>query len=281
MRIWEAFIYAVIGGITEILPISFTGHSILFEKTFHMSSLYSGDGPFIRAGICIGIVIALCIIFRQETRESQIIFRRIKNGTLRSRNARRDGQGLKMRVLLLCVIGFIPMIFSLFFLVRAEGLHKLTYISCFFAVNGLLILICTRGPVGKKSEREATLYDMLLVGFFRMASVFPGLSSTGTSLCVGRARGFSHSFNIRVTYTLTIALQSLLAVFFLFRGMIVGRFYSRTILSFLVAAFVSAVVAFLALVTFRNMVLKNKLKAFMYYCFDAAAIAFIIAIING
>jgi undecaprenyl pyrophosphate phosphatase UppP len=53
------------------------------------------------------------------------------------------------------------------------------------------------------------------------------------------------------------------------------------VLSFLIAVAVSAVSAFFALVYFKNVIMKDKLKMFVYYCFDAAAIAFIIAIING
>lgn len=281
MKIWEALIYAIIGGVTEILPISFSGHGILFEKTFHMSPLYSSDGLFIRAGISIGIVIALCMVFRQETQESKLIFQRLRSNGSRTRKSNQVDQGLKTRVLLLSIIGFIPMLFSFLFLGRAEGISNLTYIAVLFAVNGLLILICTRGTVGKRGDREATLYDMLLMGLFRTVCVFPGLSSAGASLCIGRARGLSNTFNIRVTYMLTIAFQIISCVYYLFRGIFMGDFYGRTILSFVVAVLVSAVAAFFALVTFRNMLLKNKLKAFMYYCFDAAAIAFIIAIING
>lgn len=281
MKIWEAIIYAIIGGITEILPISFSGHSILFQNTFHMSPLYSGDGLFVRAGISIGIVIALSMVFKQETNESKLIFQRFGNSNSTTRKSRKEDQGLKTRILLLSIIGFLPMLCSFFFLGKAEGMGKLTYIAILFALNGLLIFICTRGPVGKRSERQATLYDMLIMGVSRMISVFPGLSSTGTSLCIGRARGLSNSFNIRITYMLTIAFQTIACVFYLFRGIFMGNFYGRTILSFVIAVLISTIAAFFVLVTFRNMVLKNKLKSFMYYCFDAGAIAFIIAIING
>lgn len=281
MKIWEAIVYAILGGITELLPISFLGHSSVFESIFHMSSLYGGDGLYIRAGISLGIVIALSMIFRQETKESRLIFRRLRSGSYRTRRAYREDQGLKTRVLLLSVIGFLPMLISFFFFRKAEHIGKLTYVAGLFAINGFLILICTRGPVGKKGERETNLYDMLLIGLFRMVSVFPGLSSVGTSLCVGRARGLSNSFNIRVTYMITLGFHIFSCVIYLFRGIFTGNLYGRTILSFLIAVALSAISAFFALITFRNLVLKNKLKSFMYYCFDAAAITFIVSIING
>ena len=281
MKIWQAIIYAIVGGITELLPISFSGHSMVLQNTFHLSPLNAGDGPFIRAGISLGMIIALYLVFHRETRESRMLVRRMTSHSSRRRRAGREEQGLKIRVLLLTGFGLIPMLFSFLFLGKAEGITKSVYISAFFVVNGLLIFLCTRGPEGKRGEREVTLYDTILMGLLRMPSVFPGLSSVGTSLCIGRARGISNTLNIRITYMLTLAFQILSCVFYLFRGIFYGNFYGITILSLLVVVILSAVVAFLALLTFRNMMLKNKLRSFMYYCFDAAAISFIIAIING
>ena len=281
LKIWEAMIYAFVGGITELLPISFSGHSILLQNMFHISSLFSDDGPFIRGGISIGIAIALYMVFQGDTRESTLIVQKSKGRNLRNRRVRREEEDLKSRVFLLTLIGFVPMLLSFLFLGKWESTGKLTMVTVFFCINGILIFLCTRGQPGKKGEREITLYDTLLMGLFRMLSVFPGLSSVSTSLCIGRARGLSDSVNIRITYMLTLGFQVISALFYIVRGIFVGSFYGRTILSFLIVIPIAAVVSFFALITFRNIVLKNKLRAFMYYCFDAAAIAFIVAIING
>ena len=281
MKIWEALIYAIVGGITELLPISFSGHSILFQHTFHLSSLYSGDGPFIRAGISVGIIIALYMIFRGETKESRLIMRRLRNDHSSRRRAQREDQALKTRVFIMTTVGMIPMFFSFLFLGKAEGIDNLLYVSGFYVLSGLILFFCTRGPVGTKGGWEATLYDTLLMALFRMGSVFPGMSAVGSSLCIGRARGLNNEMNIRFTYMMALAFEVVSVVFYLLRGIIVGNLYGRTIISVFVAVIVSAVVSFMALMTFRNMIRNNKLRSFMYYCFDVAAIAFIIAIING
>lgn len=281
MKIWEAIIYAIVGGLTELLPISFSGHSILLQNTFHFSPLYSGDGPYVRAGISLGIILALYMVFNGEARESRRILQGMRGNHPHHRKARQEEQALNTRVFLLTIIGVIPMLFSFIFLGRAESITQLKYITVFFVINALLIFFCTRGPVGKRGPWDTYLHDTLLMGLFRMVSVFPGMSSVGTSLCVGRARGLSDELNIRFTYMMTLVFQVVSVLFYMIRGILFGSFYGRTLISMLVAAIVSAIVSFLALITFRNMVKKNKLRSFMYYCFDAAAIVFIIAIING
>lgn len=281
MKIWEAIIYAIVGGFTELLPISFSGHSLLVQNVFHLSPLYSGDGPFVRAGISLGIFIALYMVFNREAKESGAIMRNLRSDNSRHRRARREEQEIKTRMFLLTIIGFIPMLFSFIFLGRAEGIGKLTYVSLFFVLNGLMILLCTRGAAGNRGEREVNLFDGIWIGLCRTVSVFPGLSSFGTSLCIGRVRGLNDGVNLRLAYMITMAFQPVSIAYYFLRGIIVGNFYGRTILSFLVAVLVSAGISLLSLATFKTVITKNKLRSFMYYCFDAAAIAFIIAIING
>ena len=118
MKIWEAIIYAIVGGLTELLPISFSGHSLMLQNVFHFSPLYSGDGLFVRAGISLGIFIALYMVFHQETKESLILMGNPQSRDPRHRRARREEQEIKTRMFLLTVIGLIPMLFSFFFMKR-------------------------------------------------------------------------------------------------------------------------------------------------------------------
>ncbi len=281
MKIWEAIVYALVGGITELIPVSFPAHSAILQNVFHMTSLTTGEGPYIRAGICLGIVLALYMVFHDETKESKVLLRKMRSRDRRRRRSHNEDRGSHLRLLLLAFFALIPMLLSFLFMGKAESNGSLIHITIFFALNGILLFICTRGPVGKREAEDVTLYDSLLVGVLRMVSVFPGLSSVGTSLCVGRIRGMSPGFNFRFTYLLTMCIQGISVVFFLFRGIFLGSLSMGTVLSFLIAAAVSAVTAFFALLYFRNVIMKDKLKMFVYYCFDAAAIAFIIAIING
>ncbi len=281
MKIWEVIVYALVGGITELIPVSFPAHSAILQNVFHMTSLATGEGPYIRAGICLGIVLALYMVFRDETKESKVLLRRMRNRNPRRRRVQDEDQGSRLRLILLVFFALIPMLFSFLFMGKAENNGSLIHITVFFVINGILLFICTWGPVGKREADDVTLYDSLLVGILRMASVFPGLSSVGTSLCVGRARGMSPGFNFLYTYMITLCFQVISCVFFLFRGIFLGSLSMGTVLSFVIAVAVSAVTAFFALLYFKNVVMKDKLKMFVYYCFDAAAIAFIIAIING
>ena len=62
----------------------------------------------------------------------------------------------------------LPMLLSLIFTAAAERISRLSLVALFFAVNGLLIYLCSRGLPGRKDGRNVTIPDMLLLGVSRM-----------------------------------------------------------------------------------------------------------------
>lgn len=66
MKIWEAIIYGIIGGLTEVLPVSFAGHAALLRGAFNLSSLNEGSGLYVRAAICLGVALAVLLAFINE-----------------------------------------------------------------------------------------------------------------------------------------------------------------------------------------------------------------------
>jgi len=275
LKIWEAIIYGIFGGIAELLPISFSGHAVLLRNAFHMSSLTDGGGYFVRAAICIGVSLAIYLSFPMETKRMLRMF-----GRRRVRPSQRPNR-LQRRSFMLGCIAFFITLFSLFFLAAAERIERLLYVIVFFAVNAGILYLCCRGRVGKKDEKTVTLGDMVLIGIMRMLSVFPGMSALGSSVAIGRARGISLQYNVRIAYMLTLAYQAVVFVFYLIRGFAFGSFSTGIILPCLFALIFSAVFGYFAIQYFRYLLQRVKLKVFVFYCLEVAALAAILALINA
>ncbi len=273
MKIWEAIVYGIFGGLAELLPISFSGHAALLKNAFHMSSLTDGGGYFVRAAICIGVALAIYLSFSSETAE---IYK-----TLRGKRRRRRPSRLQRRSFMLGGIAFVITLGSLFFLPAAERIERLLYVIAFFAINAGVLYLCCRGRTGQKDERSVTLADMVLLGTARMLSVFPGLSPLGMSVAVGRARGFSLQYNLRLAYMLSLAYQIVLFVFYLIGGIAFGSFAWGILLPCLFALAFSAVFGYFAIQYFRYLLQRVKLNMFVYYCLEAAALTAILALINA
>ena len=188
---------------------------------------------------------------------------------------------LQRRSIMLCLTAFVIMLCSLFFLAAAERIERLLYIIVFFAVYALLLFLCCRSKVGKKDERNASVTDIALIGIARMLSVFPGTSSLGSSIAVGRARGFSLEYNVRTAYLLTLAYQVVLFFYYLIRGMAFGVFSGAVVLPCLLAMLFAVVCGYLAIQYFRYLLQRVKFNVFIYYTLEIAAVAAILALINA
>lgn len=278
MKIWEAIIYGIFGGAAELLPISFGGHSVVLRETFNLSSLSQGGGYYVRAAISLGVMAAILLSFSAESRS----FGRelLLMSGLKRRRSRQRTNGLLRRSILLGFFSLVPMLCSLLFTAAAERISRLPIIALLFAFNGLLLFLCSRRKIGKKTEKTVLLSDTLLIGFARMLSAFPGLSSVGSSMAVARARGLSQRYAVRLTYLLTLCYEVAAFLFYLIRAFCYGTFTAGIILPMLLAMLFSGVAGYFAIQYFRYLLNRDKLHVFSYYCWDAAVITLILALIN-
>lgn len=279
MKIWEAIIYGIFGGAAELLPISFGGHSTVLREVFNLSSLQQGGGYYVRAAICLGVLAAILLSFSSESRAfgRELLF---ITGLKHRRRGQRTDSVLR-RSILLGFFALVPMLCTLLFTAAAEGITKLWLIALLFALNGLVIFLCCRRRVGKKTEKTVLLSDTLLIGFARMLSVFPGLSSVGSSMAVARARGLSVRYALRLTYLLTLCYEAAAFLFYLIRAFCFGSFSVGTLLPMLLAMLFSGIVGYFAIQYFRYLLNRDKLHVFSYYCWDAAVIVLILSLINS
>ena len=279
MRIWEAIIYAICGGICELLPMSFSGHVAALQNAFHLSPLSEGGGAYVRAAITLGVIVAILLAFPSEmgsTRQSIRLMsqkRRPRRGENRER--------LQIRTVRLCFFALVPMLLSFLYLAPAERIGRLPVIAVFFAINGAFIYRCCRGQAGQRMERNLTLLDTLAMGLARMLSVFPGLSSVGSSLAVGRAFSLEPRCNLRLTYTITLGYEIAALIYYTLRAVLVGSFSGMILLTCLLTVVCTAAVGYFALQYARYLLEKNQLKFFAYYSWDAAVIVLILALINS
>lgn len=271
-------LYAVVGGITELFPVSFSGHAVILQSVFNIPGLIDREGAYIRAAISLGTILAIYLSFFHEARDNRITLRRIRRRDPRRKTATEIQ--LELRVNLLAIIAVIPVLFSFLFFRKGQSITALSRVAGFFVLYTIFILLCTRGPVGQREERDITVFDSILVGLFRMLCVFPGLSAVGVSLCIGRARGFSNRFNLKFTYLLSLLFEIVSFIYYMIVAFRFGTFYGSLLIPCVLVALISAVVGYLTLTYFRNFFMGNKFRGISYYCVDVAAIACIIAIIN-
>lgn len=279
MKIIEAIIYGIFGGITELLPISFNGHYAFLRGAFNMSSLTEGSGYYIRSAICLGVMAAILFGSAEELRKtgkelSYIIgIRKMRRGEKKDLLARRT----------MSLVFFSLLLLALSFIYRgyADRMVHLLYSALIFGVYGLLLFLCNRSGQETKADGQTTLLDAMLMGLGSAASVFPGASVFGSSLSIGTARGLQSAYTFRFSLLLFLAYEGISFVYYLIRAFVYGSFSAFVLLLFLLAALCAAVFGYFTLQYLRYMLERKKLGAFSGYCWTIAIVMLILSLINA
>ena len=66
MNSTEAIILGIIQGLTEFLPVSSSGHLVLFQKLFGLKQAEL----FFDVGVHLGTLVAVIVVFRRERKEN-------------------------------------------------------------------------------------------------------------------------------------------------------------------------------------------------------------------
>lgn len=279
LKIWEAILYGIFGGASSLLPISYTGHYRLIRETFNLTPLTVGSGLYVRCAICIGVILAIILAFRSESARlgKESLY-------LTGLRKRRRSEGIDrpyVRSILLFAPALILSLLSLIYAAPAERMGKLWIIAVLFVINGLLIFWCSKGVSGKKDEKTVLLSDSFLIGISRMISVFPGLSPLTSSLFVGQARSLSFEYNYHIAYMLMLAYEVCSLPYHLIRAIAYASFTTDMILPFFITLILSAAFGYLALQYLRYLLQRQKTVYFAFYCWDAAAVALVLSLVNA
>ena len=255
MKIWEALIYGLVAGLTGLLPVSFSGHAAVLQDAFALSPLTQGGGLYVRAAITLGLSAALVLAFPGEL---QLTCGELARRPQRGKRARQPSP--RRRAVLMGLLALPIGLLSLIWCAAAERITRLSLIAVFFCLNGLILFAAGR-PGGQKDARALMLPDALLA--------------------VCRLRDLRTDFALRFTAMLTLGFSLCEFVYRLLRAVIVGAFSASLWLPMLVALVASTVAGYFALQYLKYLLHREKLRVFSYYCWDAAVIALILALINA
>ena len=197
MSLWFAVLLGLVQGLTEFLPVSSSGHLVLAQTIF-------GDGietnyMLFNVLLHFGTLLSVVVAFWSDIKELFLeFFAWIKDGF------RINGHPYR-RFIIMLLITILPMFAILpvkSFLEEAMG--STLIVGIMLLVTAALLLFSERGAHGRKTERDATWLDALIVGIMQCFAVLPGLSRSGTTMVGGLLRGFSREFAVRFAFIMSL-----------------------------------------------------------------------------
>jgi undecaprenyl-diphosphatase len=166
----EALILGAVQGLTEFLPVSSSAHLIIVPWLFN----WTDPGLAFDVALHLGTLLALLVYYRREwTAIGMSIF----NGDTDNR-----------RLLMLLVAASIPgAIIGLAFEKQAETVFRSPFvIAIAMAALGVALWVFDRIAPQKRTMREITYADAILIGLSQAFAIVPGVSRSGATITMAR-----------------------------------------------------------------------------------------------
>lgn len=246
MTFFQAIFLAVVQGITEFLPVSSSGHLVLFQKIFGMVK------PPVLFDVLLhfGTLLAILFFLKKE------IFDLFKNFRK------------KKKLWAFLVVGSIPAaVFGYLLNSKVEQIfNSLFLVGVCWVIFGLILPISQffrfqKAKLERKIE-DVTTKDSLIIGLFQASALFPGISRSGSTIIGAFWRNFSKESAFKLSFLLSIPAILGAVVLELKDGHLDGV----SSIEGLMAIVLSALVGYFSLVLLQKILKSNKFYYFGFYC---------------
>jgi len=255
--LWKAFFLGIVEGITEFLPISSTGHLILFGDWINFES---NEAKVFEVVIQLGSILAVVWIFRNR------LFQMIR-GTLRLEPVEvAFTRNLLIAFLPSAIVGllFIKAIKALFF---HPGVVVVTLV-----LGGLIMLWVERKRPASSADASSsqvhtlekiTWKQALVVGLAQCLAMVPGTSRSGATIIAGMLSGIQRKTATEFSFFLAMPTMLAAAVYDFYKhaDLLTQQDLLAIAVGF-VSAFVCALVVVRAILVFVS---RHTYRAFAWY----------------
>lgn len=252
MDIFPLIALGVIQGLTEFLPVSSTGHLILFREVFALSTEH---GLAIDAVLHLATALAVLVYFRNDIlRLAQALVR-----WTRGKNIERDD-----RILILAlIIGTIPAVIAgLTFEGALSGAFRTPALVAYALIAGSVLFFVAERLA--KQTGTLTVSKGFFIGLYQMVALIPGVSRSGATISGGLLLGLTREQSARFAFLLSfpVILGAGMIKFLELGSIGVLETSGGALLAGAGAAFVSGLVAIYGLLRFLK---NNTLDIFIVY----------------
>ena len=277
MSYLNAIILGIIQGVAEFLPISSSGHLSIFQNFFGLTSA-EGDHIFFDVLLHFGTLIAVFFFYRQDIMD--LILEFIAMLKKEKSPMGKEAGIANRRLILMIVIGTLPLLLVLPIKDRLDALYSNTiFIGCALLLTGLILFLSDRVNHGKKTAREATVFDALLVGISQGIATVPGISRSGSTIVTGLCCGFSRSFAVKFSFFLSIPAILGANLLELVDAISTGIEWSM-FPKYVVGVLAAMVSGYLSLRFLKRLAEKKGLGGFSFYCWGAGLVTLILSLIK-
>ncbi len=273
MTYLSAVLMGILQGVAEFLPISSSGHLALFQHFFSVEN-YEETQMFFTVLLHLGTLISVFVYYWRDVLELiQEFFLGLAALFSRRGGHERQTPPPARRLVLLIIVATLPLflILPVKDLVE-EAMNNVHFVSAALLATGFILWFSDRMARGRKTARNATVLDAVLVGLAQALGTLPGISRSGITISAGMLRGFERTFAVRFSFLMSMPAVLGANILSLKDVMETGAFHMEMLPLYLVGTVVAAVVGYFAIRLVNLLADKGKFGAFAWYCWIVGAV---------
>ena len=270
----EAITLGIVQGLTEFLPVSSSGHLVLFQHLFG----FKEPELLFDISVHMGTLVAVIVVF---FRELIILLKTFFQLPWLIRDAGSVGRLLvhnaEVRMMAMIIAASIPTaILGVLFAQAAEHLFlNVTLVGVTLLITGFFLWFTRRSEWSGYEIVEMPWYHGLLIGLAQGLAIIPGISRSGATIATALYLGMDRQSAFRFSFLLSI--PAILGAFFL--GLDGEAFASALPVGLMLSGSLSAaVVGFVALKILSRMVISGWLYRFAPYCWLVGVFVLVLSI---
>lgn len=262
MKIFMYMILGLVQGFTEPIPVSSSGHMVLFDAIMKSDVLSDLNFAIIAN---FGSFIAILFFYRKE------IIDIIKDFFMYIKTKKKDYK-VNYNYAWLIVIATIPAgIMGLLLKDTIEGITSAKIVGISLLITAVMLFL-VKDIKGDKTKKDMTIKDAIIVGLFQVVALFPGISRSGSTLVGGMSRNLSRDTAFKFSFMLYIPI-SLATMVLGVKDVVESGALNTLLIPYVLGMIIAGVVTYFSLRWFKKVLEKGKLIYFVYYCLIAGILA--------
>jgi undecaprenyl-diphosphatase len=258
LSVLDAFLLAVLQGLTEFLPVSSSGHLVLAQQilNLHNAQIVSFD-----VFVHFGTLISVAIVYRSDIIEiGRSFYKAFKAYHLKKEHKKTEYFHLGIAL----IIGSLPAgIIGLAFNRQIEEIFSdPKFVAMNIVITGLILFLTrlARPTRGKK----VGILSSIIIGFAQMVAILPGISRSGTTMSAALFMKIPPVQAARFSFLLSIPVIAGAALLETYKLIVDGT--TIGILPISVGIIISALAGYIAIQLLLHIMEKGRFSWFSFYC---------------
>ncbi|MET0016401.1 undecaprenyl-diphosphate phosphatase [Oscillibacter sp.] len=278
LSLLTSIVLGLIQGVSEFLPISSSGHLAIAEYMLGQTGF--GTPPdFFDVLLHMGTLVAVFVAYWADIKA--MVFELFQGIGDIAHHSTPTPLPSARRLIFLIIVGTLPLFAVLPFKDQIEGLSSNIYfVAVALLLTGCLLFASDRARRGRKSERTATMLDVLLVGVGQAVATCPGISRSGTTITAGCFVGFERKFAVRFSFLLSIPAVLGANILTLKDAVETGIEWGEVPV-YLAGVLVAALVGYACIRLLKMIADKGKFGWFAYYCWAVGLLTLVLTFVKN